>query len=112
MTVLLDTHEILDRLAETIRVQGQDCDRDDTFVAKNLLLLKEAGLYRAMIPEELGGAAYRTAPCANSYESSPVFAGRRHLRFPCINTWWLFRCSTIGTVNPPKRCCAGSPPKI
>ncbi|MCB1044609.1 MAG: acyl-CoA dehydrogenase family protein [Acidobacteria bacterium] len=55
MTVLLDTHEILDRLAETIRVQGQDCDRDDTFVAKNLLLLKEAGLYRAMIPEELGG---------------------------------------------------------
>ena len=51
----LDLQEILLELGPEIEKQGVVYDAENTFAEGNFRLLKEAGVYKALIPSELGG---------------------------------------------------------
>lgn len=55
MNVVTDQENLLDELGEVFRQRSLEADSDDQFIEQNLLQLKQAGLFKALIPRELGG---------------------------------------------------------
>ncbi|MBZ9656682.1 acyl-CoA dehydrogenase family protein [Phyllobacterium lublinensis] len=97
--------EIAQTLTPTFAARAAEFDANDTFVAENYKLLKEAGLVEAGVPRELGGGGAEVAELAEMLRvmahacSSTALAFSMHTHQVAIPAW-RWRHQKVAAVEP------------
>jgi len=97
--------EIAHSLSPTLGARAAEFDANDTFVAENYRLLKEAGLVEAGVPRELGGGGAEVAELAEMLRvmahacSSTALAFSMHTHQVAIPAW-RWRHQKVAAVEP------------
>lgn len=89
----IDLQAIARELGPKFAARSAELDDSDTFVRDNYLALKERGVFRAVIPEELGGGGRphsevcRFLQTLATYCSSTALACSMHTHLAATQTW-------------------------
>ncbi len=97
--------DIAHSLSPTLAARAAEFDANDTFVAENYKLLKEAGLVEVGVPRELGGGGAEVAELAEMLRvmahacSSTALAFSMHTHQVAIPAW-RWRHQKVAAVEP------------
>ena len=89
MNVSLSTY--LESIGEELAENGRQADREERFSRDNLEILKEAGIYSALVPEEFGGAGLKYSEVCDilrkvaTYHPSTALACSMHTHIVAAN---------------------------
>ncbi|MDB5525177.1 MAG: putative transrane acyl-CoA dehydrogenase [Rhizobium sp.] len=97
--------DLTNSVLPTIAQRAASIDESDTFVAENYALLKEAGLVRAGVPIELGGAGAEVPELAEMLKSLARVCGSTALAFSMHTHQvaipaWRWRYQKVSAVEP------------